>query len=174
MRPRTSSYRRPWSCANLARRHHIHTRPLPSDQNHGTASSSPESVWQVQHRSPKPTPSMDRPCSAFGSCFFAASFTRGFRFVPELAARAERFDCPRSSRPASRVGWSSDSSELVSGGADAPFRYWGTYRRLGVPIGPFIKLESPPLSMAGSPQSGMIALSLPDMLIQVMQMHDIS
>ena len=31
-------------------------------------------------------PSMDRPCSALGSCFTAAGFTRGLRLVPALTA----------------------------------------------------------------------------------------
>ena len=31
-------------------------------------------------------PNMDKPGSVLGSCFTAASFTRGFRFVPALAA----------------------------------------------------------------------------------------
>jgi hypothetical protein len=34
----------------------------------------------------KTYPRMARPYSAFSSCFFAASFTRGLRLVPELAA----------------------------------------------------------------------------------------
>ena len=34
----------------------------------------------------KTYPSMDTPCLAFGSCFTAASFTRGLRFAPALAA----------------------------------------------------------------------------------------
>ena len=69
--------------------------------------------------------------------------------------------------------WSSEGSWLASAAADATFRYWDAYR-LGIPIGPPIKLESPPVSMAGSSQSGMIALSLPDMLIQIMQMEIIN
>jgi hypothetical protein len=40
--------------------------------------------------------------NAFGSCFFATSCTRGFRFVPALVARTERCDCPRNSRPAAQ------------------------------------------------------------------------
>jgi WD40 repeat protein len=77
-------------------------------------------------------------------------------------------------REISGLFWSSDSSWLASTAADATLRYWDTYRRLGIPIGLPLKLESPPLSMAGSPESGMIALSLPDMLIQVMQMQSVS
>jgi hypothetical protein len=34
----------------------------------------------------KTYPDMDRPDLVFGSCFFVASFTRGLRLVPELAA----------------------------------------------------------------------------------------
>jgi hypothetical protein len=34
----------------------------------------------------KTYPSVDKPDLAFGSCFTAASFTRGFGFAPELAA----------------------------------------------------------------------------------------
>jgi WD40 repeat protein len=77
-------------------------------------------------------------------------------------------------REISGLFWSNDSSWLASAAADATLRYWDTYRRLGVPIGLSMKLESPPLSMAGSPESGMIALSLPDMLIQIMQMQSVS
>jgi WD40 repeat protein len=77
-------------------------------------------------------------------------------------------------REVSGLFWSSDNSWLASAAADATLRYWDTYRRLGTPIGQPLKLESPPLSMAGSPESGIIALSLPDMLIQIMQMQGVS
>jgi WD40 repeat protein len=76
-------------------------------------------------------------------------------------------------REISGLFWASDSSWLASAAADATLRYWDTYRRLGAPIGQPLKLESPPLSMAGSPESGIIALSLPDMLIQIMQLSPV-
>ena len=39
----------------------------------------------------KTYPDMDTPDLVFGSCFTAASFTRGLRFVPALAAPIFRF-----------------------------------------------------------------------------------
>jgi serine/threonine protein kinase len=70
--------------------------------------------------------------------------------------------------------WSSDGAWLATASADATLRYWDTHRHVGEPIGWPVKLENSPLSMVGSPESGMIAVSLADMLIQVLQLQIIN
>jgi WD40 repeat protein len=72
--------------------------------------------------------------------------------------------------------WSPDSRLLASyaGKKDLRIGLWDTHQRLGQPVGLSVRLEGTPLSMAGAPRSGMIAVSLADLLIQVFQLQVIS
>ncbi len=72
------------------------------------------------------------------------------------------------------LSWSVDGAWITAASADATLRHWDTYRRIGEPIGLPVNLEHPPLCMAGSQANGMIAMSFPDMLIQVFQLQTIS
>jgi eukaryotic-like serine/threonine-protein kinase len=67
--------------------------------------------------------------------------------------------------------WASDGTWLASASADGTIRYWNTYQHLGEPLGPPLHLSSPPLSMAGSPASSLVALGRSDLLIQIMQLQ---
>ncbi len=54
----------------------------------GYTDGGPGCAYQQEGKEPfsQTYPDLDRPDVALGSCFSAASFTRGVRFVPALAA----------------------------------------------------------------------------------------
>ena len=66
--------------------------------------------------------------------------------------------------------WSSDSSWLTTASADRTLRLWSAGQFSGEPLGPPISLWEAPLSMAGAAASHLVALGLPEMLIQVLQL----
>ena len=70
--------------------------------------------------------------------------------------------------------WSRDGAWLAGASADGAIHYWDTHQRLGQPVGLPVRLQGTPLSMVGAPRSGMIAVSLADLLIQVFQLQVIS
>jgi hypothetical protein len=57
----------------------------------------------------------------------------------------------------------------MTAAGDATLRYWDMQRRLGEPLGLPHHLQRAPVSLAGARASGLIALGLTDLLIQVMQ-----
>jgi serine/threonine protein kinase len=70
--------------------------------------------------------------------------------------------------------WSRDGAWLAGASADGTIHFWDTHQRLGQPVGLSGRLQGTPLSMVGAPRSGMIAVSLADLLIQVFQLQVIS
>jgi WD40 repeat protein len=90
--------------------------------------------------------------------------------------RANQLAAMIGGQPHEMVGlfWSRDGAWLAGASADGTIRYWDTHQRLGQPIGLPVGLHGTPLSMVGAPGSGMIAVSLADLLIQVFQLQVIS
>jgi eukaryotic-like serine/threonine-protein kinase len=90
--------------------------------------------------------------------------------------RANQLDAMIGGHPRETVGllWSRDSAWLAGACADGTIRYWDTHRRPGQPAGLSVRLEGTLLSMVGAPGSGMIAVSLADLLIQVFQLQVMS
>jgi WD40 repeat protein len=66
--------------------------------------------------------------------------------------------------------WDRGAAWLATASADATLRVWDTHLRFGQPIGFPVQLQSAPFAMAGSSNSRLVALSLADMLIQVVQL----
>jgi protein kinase-like protein/WD40 domain-containing protein len=66
--------------------------------------------------------------------------------------------------------WSHAGAWLVTAAGDSTLRYWDVQRRLGEPLGLPYHLQRAPVSLAGAPATGLIALGLTDLLIQVMQL----
>ncbi len=66
--------------------------------------------------------------------------------------------------------WSQAGAWLVTAAGDSTLRYWDMQRRLGEPLGLPYHLQRAPVSLAGAQVTGLIALGLTDLLIQVMQL----
>ncbi|HEY7356323.1 MAG TPA: serine/threonine-protein kinase [Ktedonobacterales bacterium] len=66
--------------------------------------------------------------------------------------------------------WSADATWLATASADRRLRFWSTDRTPGQQLGRPLEIENTALSMAGSPNSGLIALGLADMLILVLRL----
>ncbi|HEY7357070.1 MAG TPA: WD40 repeat domain-containing protein, partial [Ktedonobacterales bacterium] len=66
--------------------------------------------------------------------------------------------------------WSADATWLATASADRRLRFWSTDQMPGQQLGRPLEIENTPLSMAGSPNSGLIALGLADMMILVLRL----
>jgi hypothetical protein len=66
--------------------------------------------------------------------------------------------------------WSVDSTWLATASADRRLRFWSTDQTPGQQLGRPLEIEKTPLSMAGSPNGGLIALGLADMMILVLRL----
>lgn len=67
------------------------------------------------------------------------------------------------------VFWSPSSTWLATATGDGQLQFWSTNQTSPKQIGRPLELKMPPLSLAAVPQSGLIALGLSDMMIQVLR-----
>jgi WD40 repeat protein len=66
--------------------------------------------------------------------------------------------------------WPPDSSWLAAASADRRVCFWNIDQPVGQLLSQPVELPSVPLSMAGAPHSGLIALGLEDMMIMVLRL----
>jgi hypothetical protein len=74
------------------------------------------------------------------------------------------------SREIAGLVWSRDGTWMATVSADGMLRQWDMHLRVGEPIGAPFHLYGSPVSMAGAPETGLLAIGLADLLIQVMQL----
>ncbi len=105
------------------------------------------------------------------------------RLIASVAGKKDARVCLWNARNGQRVAalgghtrevigllWSVDATWLATASADRRLRFWSTDQMPGQQLGRPLEIENTPLSMAGSPNSGLIALGLADMMILVLRL----
>lgn len=75
-----------------------------------------------------------------------------------------------STREVVGLFWAADAAWIAAASADRKLRFWSAAPTLGQPIGHPFEIEDTPVSMAGAPQSGLVAFGLPTMMVLVLQL----